>query len=104
MSDETAALHQQSVVEACRDANERDRRETGDLYAELSDCERAVLELGDLRAALAVTLKLLRWHSGPNGSRVLTGPSDREVMRAIRHLQQAADDAHTGVPPSDRSP
>jgi hypothetical protein len=92
MSDVSATPRQQkSVVEACREANERYRRDLDRWDEERSVGERAVLDLGDLRAALAVTLRLLR----EDESGMLVGPSDREVLEEIRRLQQA--DPGTGA-------
>jgi hypothetical protein len=66
-----------SIVGAVTEAN----RQAG------IDDRDPVQSLGDLRAALAVTLRLLRFEDG----RLVSGPSDTEIMVEVRRLRELAD-------------
>ncbi|GAB3842191.1 hypothetical protein GCM10027610_052590 [Dactylosporangium cerinum] len=48
-------------------------------------------ELGDLRAWLAVTLRLMERSPGPAGLTVVSVPSDRELVEEVRRLRRLAD-------------
>ena len=66
-----------SIVGAVTEAN---------LRAGIDDRDPAQ-SLGDLRAALALALRLLRIEDG----RLVAGPSDTEIMMEVRRLRELAD-------------
>jgi ribosomal protein L7/L12 len=76
----TEAL-QESLVGALREINE----------IEAPDQGGPARELGDFRAALAVTLRMIRREPGPQGLTALSVPTDGEIVREVRRLRELAD-------------
>lgn len=66
-----------SVVDAVTEANRR---------AGIDDSD-PTQSLGDLRAALALHLRLLRFE----GDRLVAGPSDTEIIREVLRLRDLAN-------------
>jgi hypothetical protein len=61
-----------------------------DLVAEVGGPTR---QLGDLRAALAFTLKMIKDERGPHGLTMLNVPTDGEMIREIHRLRDIAEAA-----------
>lgn len=62
----------------------------------------AARELADLRAWLAVTLRLAQQQeAGPQGLTVLSVPSDRELIDEVRRLRRLADQAEAVTPAAE---
>jgi hypothetical protein len=58
-------------------------------------------DLGDLRAALAVTLRLVQRTPGPAGLTVLNVPSDRELIDEVGRIRQLLDRLDAGEQSAD---
>ncbi len=80
---------QDSLVDSLREINEINEIEQGEDVVH----EGVERQLGDLRAALALTLRMVRGELGPEGFTLLSVPTDGEMIREVRRLRDLVDQA-----------
>jgi hypothetical protein len=100
---EVGDAFQESLVGALQEINEIEVI-IHDQVPEVGDPAR---QLGDLRAALAITLKMIKREPGPEGLTMLSLPTDGEMIREIHRLRDLAEAASvqqesTAATPAER--